>query len=75
MANIKVPPNNSDAEESVLGAILIDKDSIGLVSGIISASDFYNQINGIIFDAMLSLFEERKPIDVLTLKSKLKSKI
>ncbi|OGH02591.1 MAG: replicative DNA helicase [Candidatus Levybacteria bacterium RIFCSPHIGHO2_01_FULL_37_17] len=74
MANIKVPPNNSDAEESVLGAILIDKDSIGLVSGIISASDFYNQINGIIFDAMLSLFEERKPIDVLTLKSKLKSK-
>src|SRR3990167_5352723 len=72
MANMKVPPNNNEAEESVLGAILIDKDSIGLVSEIVKPFDFYNDVNGIIFEAMLSLFEERKPIDVLTLTQRLK---
>lgn len=68
----KVLPHNEDAEESVLGAILIDKDAVGLVSQIISSKDFYNGINGIIFDAMLSLYEESKPIDAVTLTDKLK---
>lgn len=72
MANIKVSPHNEEAEQSVLGAILIDKDAISLVSEIISPKDFYNDLNGIIFDAMLSLYEERKPIDVLTLTQRLK---
>ena len=72
MANPKVSPHNEEAELSVLGAILIDKDSIGLVSEIISPKDFYSDINGIIFDGMLSLYEERKPIDILTLTQKLK---
>ncbi len=72
MANVKVPPNNKEAEESVLGAILIDKDAVSLVSGIIRSSDFYNDINGIVFDAMLALFDERKPIDILTLSERLK---
>ncbi len=71
MAN-KVLPHNEDAEESVLGSILIDRDAIGLVSQIVSSKDFYNDINGIIFDAMLSLYEESKPIDVVTLTDKLK---
>ncbi|MEK7160115.1 MAG: replicative DNA helicase, partial [Patescibacteria group bacterium] len=72
MANIKVSPHNEEAEQSVLGAVLIDKDAISLVSQIISPKDFYNDINGIIFDAMLSLYEERKPIDVITLTRELK---
>lgn len=72
MANLKVPPNNEEAEQSVLGAILIDKDAISIASQIIQPGDFYQEINGIIFDAMLSLYEERKPIDVLTLTAKLK---
>jgi replicative DNA helicase len=63
----RTPPRNEDAEQSVLGAILIDKDSIGLVSQILAPEDFYNDINGIVYDAMLSLYEERKPIDVVTL--------
>src|ERR1035437_587939 len=63
----RTPPRNEDAEQSVLGAILIDKDSIGLVSQILAPEDFYNDINGIIYDGMLSLYEERKPIDVVTL--------
>lgn len=72
MVNPKTPPHNEEAEQSVLGAILIDKDAIGLVSEIIHPEDFYNDLNGIIYDAMLSLYEERKPIDILTLAQKLK---
>ncbi len=72
MANLKTAPHNLEAEESVLGAILIDKDAIGLVSEIISPKDFYSEINGIIYDAMLSLYETRKPIDLITLKKELK---
>ncbi|MEX2007339.1 MAG: replicative DNA helicase [Candidatus Levyibacteriota bacterium] len=72
MANLKVPPNNEEAEQSVLGAILIDKDAISVASQIIQGSDFYNDTNGLIFDAMISLYEDRKPIDILTLTAKLK---
>ncbi len=70
----KVPPNNLDAETSVLGAILIDHEAINTVSEILKPSDFYNGQNGIIFDAMLALYEERKPIDLVTLAATLKKK-
>lgn len=72
MAGLKVPPNNEEAEQSVLGAVLIDKDAIATVSGIISPGDFYNPINGMIFGAMLSLYEKGKPIDILTLRAEIK---
>jgi len=72
MANPKIPPQNQEAEQSVLGSILIDKDAIGLISEQIHPEDFFNDINGIIFEAMLALYEERKPIDILTLTEKLK---
>lgn len=72
MAEIKTPPRNEEAEQSVLGAILIDKDAIGLASEIVEPSDFYNNVNAAIFDAMLLLYEERKSIDILTLGAQLK---
>ena len=72
MSALKVPPNNEEAEQSVLGAILIDKDAIATVSSIIAPSDFYSPVNGVIFDAMLTLYEQGKPIDILTLRSALK---
>jgi len=72
MANPKISPHSEEAEQSVLGAILIDKDAIGLVSEVISPKDFYSDLNGIIFDAMISLYEQRKPIDILTLSQRLK---
>lgn len=72
MPSPKTSPHNEEAEQSVLGAILIDKDAIGLVSSTITPGDFYNNINGIIYDSMLLLYEERKPIDALTLTQKLK---
>ena len=49
MAGLRVSPHNEEAEQSALGAILIDKDAIATVSSIIATSDFYNPVNGIIF--------------------------
>jgi replicative DNA helicase len=72
MPSTKAPPHNEEAEQSVLGAILISKDSIGLVSEKIRPEDFYNPANGKIFEAMMSLYEENKPIDILTLTKALK---
>lgn len=69
---IKTPPHNEEAELSVLGAILINKDSIGLISEKISPKDFYDEIHSKIFEAMLSLYEEGRPIDMLTLTKRLK---
>lgn len=72
MATIKVLPHNDEAEQSVLGAILIDKDAIISVSETILPTDFYSEINGIIYDAMLLIYEQRRPIDLLTLTEQLK---
>ncbi|MBI4096538.1 MAG: replicative DNA helicase [Candidatus Levybacteria bacterium] len=72
MSTLKVPPHNEEAEASVLGAILIDKDAVATVSQLLAIDDFYNPINGIIFGVMLSLYEQGKPIDLLTLRAQLK---
>ncbi|MBI5123380.1 replicative DNA helicase [Candidatus Roizmanbacteria bacterium] len=72
MTNIKTLPHSDEAEQSVLGAILIDKEAIINVSEILKPDDFYNDINGIIYEAMLALYDERKAIDLLTLTNQLK---
>jgi len=69
---IKILPHSDSAEQSVLGASLIDKNAIVPVSEILKSEDFYTDINGIIYSEMLTLYEERKPIDLLTLTEKLK---
>lgn len=72
MAKLKVPPHNDAAEASVLGAILIDKEAVNTASGILRPEHFYNEVNGLIFTAMLKIYEERRPIDILTIKNELK---
>jgi replicative DNA helicase len=69
----KVPPHSVEAEQSVLGAILIDKNAIIEVAGFLRAEHFYDDRHAAIYDGMLGLYEERKPIDILTLTEKLKS--
>ncbi len=68
-ASLRVPPHNLEAEQAVLGGILLEKDSINKVLEILShdGSDFYNGVNGEILKAMISLFEKNTPIDVVTL--------
>lgn len=72
--SIRTLPHNDEVEQNVLGAILIDKDAIISVSELLVPSDFYNEVNSIIYEAMLVLYEERKPIDLLTLTEALKKK-
>ena len=62
----RLPPQNLDSEQAVLGSILIDRDAIIEIADFLHAEDFYRQAHGRIFAAMLELFEHREPIDVVT---------
>ena len=66
-------PQNTEAEASLLGAILIDADAIVKVADSITASDFYDQRHARIYEAVARLYEKRSPIDVLTLADQLKN--
>jgi len=66
-----VPPQNIEAEQAVLGSLLIDKDAIVKVADILKSEDFYQEKHEIIFKAMLDVYEARDPIDLVTLKERL----
>lgn len=70
---IKLPPQNIEAEKSVLGAMLIDEEAIGLALEILDASWFYQEPHRIIFTSILELYNNRKNVDLITLSEKLKS--
>jgi replicative DNA helicase len=74
MPEVKIPPHNEEAETSILGAIMIDKDAIVAVAEFLRPEHFYNPSHGSIYQAFLELYEERQPIDIITLKEKLKTK-
>ena len=57
----RLPPQSLEAEQSVLGAILIDRDAVVEVAEFLRPQDFYRQANGRIFAAILDLFEKREP--------------
>lgn len=67
----KLPPQNLEAEMSLLGCLLIDKDAIIKIIDILRPEDFYKDSHGMIFDAMKDLYVRHDPIDILTLTSKL----
>ncbi len=68
----RVPPHDLDAERSVLGAILIDRDAIVNVVEILDAGHFYKEAHGIIYQAVVNLYEHREPADLITLPNELK---
>jgi len=70
----KLPPQNIEAEQSLLGALLLDKDAIIKVADIINPKDFYKGSHEIIFEAMQELYAKREPIDILSLINRLKEK-
>lgn len=69
---LKVPPQDLQAEKSVLGAVLVDASSMNLVVEFLRVEHFYSQENQNVYAAMLSLFEKQQPIDVITLQNQLK---
>ncbi len=71
----KLPPQNIEAEQSLLGALLIDKDAIVNVAEMLTGDNFYrSEQHGQIYSAILELFEKRDPIDLITVTEKLKQK-
>ena len=69
-----IPPQNVEAEKSLLGAILISEESLPDVTEIVSPKDFYDERHRHIYSAMWSLYERHRPVDLLTVKAELKSK-
>lgn len=70
----RVMPHSIEAEQSVIGAMLMDKDAILTASEIVSGQDFYQSAYGVIFDSIVEMFNEGKPVDLVTLKERLKEK-
>lgn len=73
-ATAKLPPQNIQAEQSLLGSLLLDRDAIIKVADIVTAEDFYVEKNALIYDAILALYEKRQPADVVTLSNYLEDK-
>ena len=69
---IKLPPSSEEAEVCVLGSILIDNDAVLAVSEFLRPEHFYNSNYGKVYEAMMKLYEERMPIDIVTVAEKLK---
>lgn len=70
----RVFPHSAEAEQSVIGSMIMDKDAILAASEIITGEDFYQQRYSVLYDAMIELFNEAKPVDLITLQNKLKEK-
>lgn len=72
-SGVRIPPQAVDAERSVLGSILLDHESMIKVVDIVTPADFYEARHGMIYEAMLHLFEKRRPVDIVTLSEILES--
>lgn len=70
----RVMPHSAEAEQSVIGSMLLDKEAIVAAIEIITADDFYHQQYGVVFEAMAELFNEGKPVDMVTLQNRLQEK-
>ena len=69
---IRIPPHNLEAESSVLGGLLIDKDAIVKVAEFLRPEHFYKDLNGSVYKAILNLFEKGEPSDLVTVPDELK---
>lgn len=71
---IRIPPHNYEAEESVLGSILIDKNAMIKIADWLFPRDFYKDQHRVLYQAMVELYEKNEPIDVVSLINRLKEK-
>ena len=70
----RILPHSIEAEQSVIGSMIMDRDAIVVASEILTDEDFYQKQYGVLFDTMLELNNEGKPVDLVTLQDKLKEK-
>jgi replicative DNA helicase len=69
---LKLPPQDLDAEQSVLGALMIDKDAIYTIVDILNPSDFYKKAHSLIYETIFKLWERHEPIDILSVTAELR---
>jgi replicative DNA helicase len=70
----RIPPHSQEAEESVIGSVLLDREAITDVAEFLRPEHFYREILGLVYESMLDLYQEREPIDVVTVAEQLKKK-
>lgn len=70
----KIPPQNLEAEQSILGSLLLNDSGFGIVLEIVKAEDFYTRGHQLIFEALIELFQKNEPQDLITVTSSLKDK-
>lgn len=70
--DLKLPPQDLDAEQSVIGALMIDKDAIFSIADILLPADFYKKAHSLIYEAILKLWERHEPIDILSVTAELR---
>src|SRR4051812_18704462 len=67
----RVPPQNLEAEQSILGSLILDRDAIIKIADILGTEDFYEDKHRVIYQAIIRLYDERASIDILTVANKL----
>lgn len=72
MADVKLPPQNLEAEAAVLGSLMLDKDAVIKVADILTPGDFYKPAHTKIYEAIIKLYEKHQPIDILSVTTRLK---
>ena len=70
----RIPPNSAEAERSVIAAMLMDRDAVISASEILTGDDFYNRQYGVVFECMVELVNQGKPVDMVTVQECLKEK-
>ena len=70
----RILPHSMEAEQSVIGAMIMDREAIVVASEIVTPEDFYSKQCGTLFEAMVELNDEGKPVDLVTLQDRLKEK-
>ncbi|RLB05045.1 MAG: replicative DNA helicase, partial [Deltaproteobacteria bacterium] len=74
LTSLKLPPQNIEAEQSILGGILIENDALNRVLEVLEDKDFYREAHQKIFQCMVALYERNELLDIITLTNELKKK-
>lgn len=74
MEGVRVPPHNIEAEQAVLGAMLLDKEAIAAAAEILSGEEFYKESHKLLFQTIVEIFNKDEPVDIVTLVDVLKSR-
>ena len=70
----RIMPNNLEAEQSVIGSMIMDREAVIIASEILLREDFYHQQYGVLFETMVELYNEEQPVDVITLQNRLRQR-